>query len=288
MQSGLAYRSEAMNWILALHYIADYSLLWIPTFSIKLVLSLSGNDPIQLVPARVQQEMFLSLSLHAVSDFNHQIPANALLFVTLAAVAVARTDVLPSTETRGDAGDPTGSRRRLKVISWIALAVVLLYAARAAYGWVGGWSYSHGSRLAGAGDYEAALPILDHAAVGQHRPAALWLRAEAREGAWRERFAAGERSPEMDDLLERSYRDYTEAISLSPASGWYWTNLGELYNDREQLERERREVPLDLIGHGPWGLVGRPGRVAIGLIRLGVEREPTIYSLIASVSHKHV
>jgi O-antigen ligase len=31
-----------------------------------------------------------ALSIHAVVDFNHQIPANALMFTTLAAVAVAR------------------------------------------------------------------------------------------------------------------------------------------------------------------------------------------------------
>ena len=36
----------------------------------------------------------LSLMAHAVVDFNHQIPANALLFVTLAALALARTERL--------------------------------------------------------------------------------------------------------------------------------------------------------------------------------------------------
>jgi O-antigen ligase len=34
----------------------------------------------------------LSLSVHAFFDFNHQIPANALLFVTLAAMAMARSE----------------------------------------------------------------------------------------------------------------------------------------------------------------------------------------------------
>jgi O-antigen ligase len=36
-----------------------------------------------------------SLSLHGLVDFNHQIPANALLFVAMAAIAVARVERLP-------------------------------------------------------------------------------------------------------------------------------------------------------------------------------------------------
>ena len=36
----------------------------------------------------------LSLAAHAIVDFNHQIPANALLFVTLAALALARSEKL--------------------------------------------------------------------------------------------------------------------------------------------------------------------------------------------------
>ena len=38
----------------------------------------------------------LALAVHALFDFNHQIPAYALLFVTIAAMAVSRVEARPS------------------------------------------------------------------------------------------------------------------------------------------------------------------------------------------------
>ncbi len=43
----------------------------------------------------------IALSVHAFFDFNHQVPANALLFTTLAAIAVARGENLLEQETAG-------------------------------------------------------------------------------------------------------------------------------------------------------------------------------------------
>ena len=37
----------------------------------------------------------LVLAVHAIFDFNHQIPANALLFTTMAALALARAESPP-------------------------------------------------------------------------------------------------------------------------------------------------------------------------------------------------
>jgi hypothetical protein len=40
----------------------------------------------------------ISLSVHAFFDFNHQVPANALLFTTLAAIAIAPNEDLAEIE----------------------------------------------------------------------------------------------------------------------------------------------------------------------------------------------
>ena len=39
-----------------------------------------------------------AMSVHAVADFNHQIPANALLFVILAGILVSRAEYGSETE----------------------------------------------------------------------------------------------------------------------------------------------------------------------------------------------
>jgi len=213
----------------------------------------------------------VTLAVHASFDFNHQIPANALLFVTMAAIASAAAGEVPR--------DGPSRRRLAPVAVGLALLLVALYGVRAVVGVHGGIAYSRGRRLAALAKFERALPLLEHAAVGQERAAALWLTAQVRLGIWHDRLALGEPPESMSELMVQAYREYTEAISLSPASGWYWAGLGDIYHQRERIERYRAGFPLELLEADPWARVGRPGRIAVGMGRTAVRHEPTVYNL---------
>ena len=158
-------------------------------------------------------------------------------------------------------------------------ALLLVYGIRAATGIPAGIAYTEGRRLAAAAEFERALPLLERSAVGQDRSAALWLTAQVRLGLWHVRLAEGEAPEAMRALMQQAHREYTEAISMSPASGWYWAALGDVYHQQERLESFRAGMPLDMLGESPWALVGRPGRIAIGMLRAAVRREPTVYNL---------
>jgi tetratricopeptide (TPR) repeat protein len=168
---------------------------------------------------------------------------------------------------------------RAVFIAALALLVVGWYAVRAGAGWIGGIAYSRGQRLGAVGAYEEALPLVERGAVGFHRPASRWFAGQVRMGIWQSLRQAGEPTAESEYLLAQAYRDYTAAISMSPVSGWYWAALADLYQQRERSERFFAGVSLDLIGENRWSFVGRPGRVAIGLNRLAIEREPNVYAL---------
>ncbi|MFB3105259.1 MAG: hypothetical protein ACE1ZA_10035 [Pseudomonadales bacterium] len=75
-----------------------------------------------------------------------------------------------------------------RLVFWLLLAVSIVFAIRAFYGFVGGLSFSEGRRLARTGDYERALPLLDRSAVGELDPKARWLAGEVRLGLWQQRI----------------------------------------------------------------------------------------------------
>lgn len=158
---------------------------------------------------------------------------------------------------------------------WLAAVVVVFYGVRAFVACMDGWAYPIGKRLAAEGEHERALPLLVRGAVGPKRPAALWLAGQVRVAMWHRRALAGEPPEEISHLLSDAFHDHSEALALNPASGWYWVSLGELYHRQEQVERYRHGVPLELLERGEWAFVGRPGRIAIGMTRIGIELEPT-------------
>jgi tetratricopeptide (TPR) repeat protein len=163
--------------------------------------------------------------------------------------------------------------------SWFAVALGLVFLIRAVFGLVGGLAESEGRRLAAWGYYEQAIPQLERAAIGEARAELLWLTAQSRLGLWHERLGAGASTNQVRELLLEAYGEYTETIAMSPASGWYRAALSDLYHQVERVERFQAGDPLQLLGHGPWAFVGRPGRVAIGLARTGIELEPSVYNL---------
>ena len=162
---------------------------------------------------------------------------------------------------------------------WAAVILVALYAARAGVGWTAGLAYAEGRALARQGFYEEALPLLERSASGADRAAIVWLRAEVRDGLYKLRQAADEGGPETDELLRQAHRDYLEAISLSPASGWYWVSLGRTYFDYDRETVARSGFELERLERDPWSVPGRDGLIGIGMTRLGVTREDGVYSL---------
>jgi tetratricopeptide (TPR) repeat protein len=214
----------------------------------------------------------LALMIHAGFDFNHQIPANALLFVTLAAMAVVRGEDLC------DPGSGRGLRAAGPLRVAVALVLIGLFGARAAVGLWSGPAYAKGRHLAARADYTAAISHLERGTVGPYRSAMYWLRGQTRVGLWQDGLARDEDPQSLVHHLEQAHREYTRAISMSPASGWYWLALGELYHAIEQYERYRNGIGLDLLGQDPWHWVGDPGRVAIGMTRVALEYEPNVYT----------
>jgi len=160
---------------------------------------------------------------------------------------------------------------------WIMCALSLIFAVRAAYGLVAGLSYSQGRRLARTTQYERALPLLDRSAIGALRPEVRWLAGEVRLGLWQQRIEQGADPEDVSSLLAAAYVDSSAALAASPASGWYWIALGNLYHQAERLSVHRQGVPLSLMTQDRWAFVGRPGRIAIGMMRIGLAREPNWY-----------
>lgn len=161
----------------------------------------------------------------------------------------------------------------------IAIALIVVYGVRASTGIVGGVAHARGSLQAGEGRFRDALATLEWAVNSQDPAAMHWLRGEVRHGLWTELMDEGGRSPVTDDVLVAAFNDYTQAVAVSPASGWYVANLAELYQECERQERAKQPTSLELLDLGPWALVGRSGRVAIGLSRIAIQREANTYGL---------
>ena len=167
------------------------------------------------------------------------------------------------------------SRRRL--LFWALCLLSVVFAVRAVYGLIAGLSYAEGRRLAGRGQYERALPLLERAAVGELLPDAHWFAGEVRLGLWQQEIDAGSDPQDVAEILAAAYVDVTAALAASPASGWHWMALGNLYHQAERLSAHLHGVPLSLLGEDPWARVGRPGRIGIGMMRIGLTREPNWY-----------
>lgn len=167
--------------------------------------------------------------------------------------------------------------RRSTIVVAAAVALLLLYGGRAITGWIGGVAYSKGSRLASAGRFELALPDVRKGALGPERAAMLWLAGETQLARFQSRVVEDATEEELDELLRGAFGDHSQAITLSPASGWYWASLADVYHQRERRFLYRFGLPLDLVGQDRWAFVGRDGRIALGMMRMAIEREPTQY-----------
>ena len=207
-----------------------------------------------------------AVTAHGTFDFGHQIPANALIFVVLAATAVP---------TRSD---PPSSAPRSGATLWRSLALALLVVAAifAFRGVVGGAAYSAGLRMADRGDYVAAAAELDRGAIGGNRFEALWMGGDVRLGVWDRLGVDSLAGAEGERLAGEAADRFLAADREVAGSGWTLAGLAAAYRRAELADAVDRTVDLAWIGHPSWAQVGRYGRIAVGLGRLAVAREPAV------------
>ena len=125
--------------------------------------------------------------------------------------------------------------RRLVLI--VAGLLAVLFAWRAVEGWIGGVGYVRGKYRVEHGSYKEAIPALERGAVGGRKATALWLRGLAHFSYWQELVADRVPKEESNVELVAAFQDFTEAMTLSPASGWYPTELAQLYHMWDGMQR---------------------------------------------------
>lgn len=166
-----------------------------------------------------------------------------------------------------------GPRPLLTVLAWILAGAALV---RAATGVRAGLAYSRALGLAPTAGDTASPELLAPAAVGFNRFDVLWLMGETGLGVADRLKESGRPLGEVEHALADAAANYLRAACESPASSWPWNGLASAYGRAELAERPARPVDLGWFGTSAWAFVGRPGRVAIGLARKAIEREPSI------------
>ncbi|HEX5043088.1 MAG TPA: O-antigen ligase family protein [Candidatus Polarisedimenticolaceae bacterium] len=198
-----------------------------------------------------------SLTVHAFVDFNHQIPANALLFVVAAALALS-----PEQRHGAASGGRSGGLARAA-----AAVLIALCGWQALRGVPAGLAYARGAREASRGELGAAARSLDRAAVGGLRFEARWLSGQVGLGLW-DGQAAGR------DGLQRPASSFLDAWATCPTSAWARTGLAEAY--MRAATTRRAPLALEELRGRPWDRVGDDGRVALGLARRAIRDEPNV------------
>lgn len=152
-----------------------------------------------------------------------------------------------------------------------------LFVARAATGVPAERAYVRGRALEATGRFAEAGPIWDRAAVGGLLTRALWRSGWSRINSW-DRLSEEDRFGALgDETLRAVAVRFLTAQTASPGSPWFLAALGDVYTLRERSARARRIVALETLASGPWALVGDDGRIAIGLLRATIDRDPNSF-----------
>lgn len=171
---------------------------------------------------------------------------------------------------------------------WAALAAALfgVYGYRAVVGIRAGLRFDRAQWLYGYTDYAAAIPILDEVSIGSNRLHAARLAAEARLELWEADLERGGALAADPELLRRAGEAFLVCRCIAPASRRSWEGLAEVYGHMEWTGREARSLEsFDPSLHG-WQRVGRPGRIAIGMIRGGLRMAPNWFALLDDLASK--
>lgn len=153
--------------------------------------------------------------------------------------------------------------------------LALTFVVRAAFGLTAAGAFLSGQRWVEAGDYPAARAALASARVGMYRPEALWLAGESALGVWDSLTATDQAGDPGRLMLAEAAASFLRGQAASPASAWYTASIAGVYARRERMRRAQAVVDLAELDRGPWALVGDDGRVALGLARMALKREPT-------------
>jgi tetratricopeptide (TPR) repeat protein len=160
-------------------------------------------------------------------------------------------------------------------VHWLLIAALLgVYGYRAVDGVRGGWAFAQGHLLRNLGNYPGAVPRLESGAVGANKLRALRMAAEVRLDMWerevRRRGALGADA----EILVKAGEGFLTCRCIAPAARRCWKGIGEVYDALEWIGRERRsETPYVPPEHA-WERVGRPGRVAVGMLRIALDTSP--------------
>ncbi|GEM_PF-2014909 len=160
---------------------------------------------------------------------------------------------------------------------WVGLVVAGIFASRAVSGISGGIAWIHGSRAAGNGYHDTAIPYLEKSVVGSNRYEALWLLAEVRLGLYDMLLGVPGSEAERSELLEKALSEYRRAADASPVSGWPLDGMAGAYFRMEEERRRTTVIDLSTLNLPPWDRIGRSGRVGFGMRRWAIEKEPGIY-----------
>jgi tetratricopeptide (TPR) repeat protein len=152
--------------------------------------------------------------------------------------------------------------------------LLLAYGYRAVGGIRGGWAFDRGHVMRNLGDYPEAAPRLEAGAVGSNRIRALLMAGEVRLDLWELQVRRGGALGADAGELARAADDFLTARCESPASRRAWKGLGEVYDALEWIDREARSATPYVRPEHPWVRVGRPGRVAVGMLRVALDVAP--------------
>jgi tetratricopeptide (TPR) repeat protein len=161
---------------------------------------------------------------------------------------------------------------------WVLLPLIAAllgaYGYRAASGIRGGWAFDRGHLLRNKGDYTESVARLDGAAVGANTVRALVMAGEVRIDEWeaevRRRGALGA----DPTVLVAAAADFLACRCAAPTERRAWKGLGEVYDAIEWIGRERRAETPYVSAVDPWVRIGRPGRIALGMLRATLEVSP--------------
>lgn len=172
----------------------------------------------------------VSILLHSLVDFNLQIPSNALLFVFLGAVLVARTAETPPMPVLPADKVLVPPRRRMAVGAlatsiWLGFAVYIGAQIVARY-----WQ-NRATAEYWRGDLEEARRRLEKAArVALASPdlqadlGSFYLRALDEWNTAGKELGVG-----REEALKRARAALCRALNLNPINTFYWSGLAELY-----------------------------------------------------------
>lgn len=153
-------------------------------------------------------------------------------------------------------------------------ALLVVYGYRTVEGVRGGWALERGHLQRNLGNYPGAVPQLESGAVGGNKLRALRMAAEVRLDMWeRQVRRRGTLGADQEDLV-RAGEGFLTCRCVAPAARRSWKGIGEVYDAFEWIGRERRaETPYVPPEH-PWARVGRPGRIAVGMLRIALDASP--------------